>query len=176
MCIRDSYMTLIKQGSLPFGLGNRMFGSDNMNIAGVDMNPEQQRNLLAAMEDEIDVLQQGRQTTREKFREDDFDFGQPGGLFSEGGRVGMKFGGDMGRREFMKWLLGIAVGTGAALKGVWKPGMKKVAEEVAKQIPKEFAGVPGMPEWFFRAVQKIKAGGKLIELSLIHISEPTRPY
>jgi len=60
----DNYMSLIKQGSLPFGLGNRMFGSDNMNIAGVDMNPEQQRNLLASMEDEIDVLQQGRQKTR----------------------------------------------------------------------------------------------------------------
>jgi len=164
----DNYMTLIKQGSLPFGLGNRMFGSDNMNIAGVDMNPEQQRNLLASMEDEIDVLQQGRQTTREKFREDDFDFGDPGGLFSEGGRVGMKFGGPMDRREFMKWLLGIATAGGMALKGMWKPGMKKVAEEVVKQIPKEFAGVPGMPEWFFRAVQKIKAGGKLIEMADKH--------
>ena len=161
----DNYMSLIKQGSLPFGLGNRMFGSDNMNIAGVDMNPEQQRNLVASMEDEIDVFQQGRQKTREKLREDDFDFGDPGGLFSEGGRVGMKFGGPMDRREFMKWLLGIAAAGGAALKGVWKPGGKKVAEEIVKQIPKEFAGVPGMPEWFFRAVQKIKASGKLLEMA-----------
>jgi hypothetical protein len=51
---------------------------------------------------------------------------------------------------------------------MWKPGMKQVAEEVVKQIPKEFAGVPGMPEWFFRAVQKIKAGGKLIEMADKH--------
>ena len=47
----------------------------------------------------------------------------------------MKFGGPMDRRDFMKWLLGIAAAGGAALKGVWKPGGKKVAVEIVIQIP-----------------------------------------
>ena len=51
----DKYMSLIKQGSLPFGLGNSL--DDEMTIRGQALNPEQQRGLLAGMESQIDLFQ-----------------------------------------------------------------------------------------------------------------------
>ena len=160
----DNYMSLIKQGSLPFGLGNRLFGDDEMTIRGQALNPEQQRGLLAGMESQIDLFQDRRKEVRALDREDDFDFGDPGGLFSEGGRVGMKTGG-MDRRGFLKWLAGLGAAVVGGASGLFKSGGKQVIKEVAKQVPKQFANVPGMPAWFPRAVQKIKTHGKLIEMA-----------
>ena len=148
-------MSLIKQGSIPFGIGNRLFGPDSMRIAGQDLDPTQQREVLKGLEEQLDVFQEGRQETRAKWREDDFS------LFSEGGRVGMKLGGGMDRREFLKWLAGLAAGTGAALKGWWKPGAKQVAEEVTQATLK--TANPEM--WIPRLIAKIKAEGKLIEMA-----------
>ena len=175
----ENYMSLIKQGSLPFGLGNRLFGDDEMTIRGQTFNPEQQRELLRGMEDQIDVFQhgdpaqgiEGRQQVRARDRADDFDFGDPGGWFSDGGRVGMKTGG-MDRRGFLKWLaaLGATVVGGATglFKSGAKTGVKKGIEQVVKQAPKQFVGVEGMPAWFPRAVQKIKTHGKLVEMADKH--------
>ena len=175
----ENYMSLIKQGSLPFGLGNRLFGDDEMTIRGQTFNPEQQRELLRGMEDQIDVFQhgdpaqgiEGRQQVRARDRADDFDFGDPGGWFSDGGRVGMKTGG-MDRRGFLKWLaaLGATVVGGATglFKSGAKTGVKKGIEQVVKQAPKQFVGVDGMPAWFPRVVQKIKTHGKLVEMADKH--------
>ena len=154
----DNYMSLIKQGSLPFGLGNKIFGDDEMTLRGQALNPEQQRGLLAGMEDQIDLFQDQRKEVRALDREDDFDF------FSEGGRVGMKTGG-MDRRGFLKWLAGLGAAVAGGASGLFKSGGKQVIKEVAKQVPKQFANVPGMPAWFPRAVQKIKTHGKLIEMA-----------
>ena len=158
----DKYMSLIKQGSLPFGLGNRLFGDDEMTIRGQALNPEQQRGLLAGMESQIDLFQEGRRDVRALDRADDFDF------FSEGGRVGMKFGGGMDRRGFLKWLAALGATIAGGASGIFKTGAKKGIEQVVKQAPKKFIGVEGMPAWFPRAVQKIKTHGKLIEMADKH--------
>ena len=151
----ENYMSLIKQGSIPFGIGNRLFGPESMRIAGQDLDPTQQREVLKGLEEQLDVFQEGRQETRAKWREDDFD------LFSEGGRVGMRLGGGMDRRGFLKWLAGLAAGTAAALKGAWKPGAKQVAEQITKEaIP---AANPEL--WIPRLIAKIKAEGKLIGMA-----------
>ena len=169
----ENYMSLIKQGSLPFGLGNRLFGDDEMTIRGQTFNPEQQRELLRGMEDQIDLFQygdpaqgiEGRQDVRALDRADDF------GFFSEGGRVGMKTGG-MDRRGFLKWLAGLGAtvigGATGLFKSGAKTGVKKGIEQVVKQAPKQFVGVEGMPAWFPRAVQKIKTHGKLVEMADKH--------
>jgi len=163
-------MSLIKQGSLPFGLGNRLFGDDEMTIRGQTLNPEQQRELLRGMEDQIDLFQygdpaqgiEGRQDVRALDRADDF------GFFSEGGRVGMKFGGGMDRRGFLKWLAALGATVVGGATGLFKTGAKKGIEQVVKQAPKQFTNVPGMPAWFPRAVAKIKTHGKLIEMADKH--------
>ena len=155
-----NYMSLIKQGSLPFGLGNRLFGDDEMTIRGQTLNPEQQRGLLSGMEDQIDLFQEGRKEVRALDRADDFSF-------SEGGRVGMKLGG-MDRRGFLKWLAGLGAAVIGGASGLFKTGAKKGIEQVVKQAPRQFVGVEGMPAWFPRAVQKIKTHGKLIEMADKH--------
>ena len=70
----DNYMSLIKQGSLPFGLGNRIFGDEEMTLRGQVLNPEQQRELLRGMEDQIDLFQDQRKEVRALDRADDFGF------------------------------------------------------------------------------------------------------
>tara|TARA_R110002012_G_scaffold267168_1_gene450809 strand:- start:105 stop:1625 length:1521 start_codon:yes stop_codon:yes gene_type:complete len=157
----ENYMSLIKQGSLPFGLGNRLFGDEEMTLRGQTVTPEQQRQILAGIEDQIDLFQDQRQDVRALDRADDFDF------FSEGGRVGMKTGG-MDRRGFLKWLAGLGAGIAGATSGLFKTGAKKGIEQVVKQAPKKFVGVEGMPEWFPRAVAKIKTHGKLVEMADKH--------
>ena len=56
----DNYRSLILQGSIPFGMGNRMFGPDTMRIGGEDLDPTQQRELLKGMESQLDEWQAGR--------------------------------------------------------------------------------------------------------------------
>jgi hypothetical protein len=92
--------------------------------------------------------------------------------FSKGGRVGVAEGGDdfkpkgMTRRTFLKWLVGsIAACVGALTGKGLKQAAKPVVKEAIKTVPSKFAGVEGMPAWFPRAVAKIKAHGKLIELA-----------
>jgi hypothetical protein len=155
----EKYMSLIKQGSLPFGLGNRLWGDDEMTMRGQNLNPDQQRQLLAGMEGQIDLFQEGRRDVRALDRADDFDF------FSEGGRVGLWKGGGMDRRGFLKWLAALGATVVGGASGLFKTGAKKGIEQAVKQVPKQFANVPGMPAWFPRAVQKIKTHGKLIEMA-----------
>ena len=129
-----------------------------MTIRGQALNPEQQRQLLAGMEDQIDIFQDQRKEVRALDRADDFDF------FNEGGRVGMKTGG-MDRRGFLKWLVGSIAAGVTALSG---KGIKQAAKPIAKAVPKavaKFQGVEGMPLWFPRAVAKIKAHGKLLSMA-----------
>ena len=155
----DNYMSLIKQGSLPFGLGNRLFGDDEMTLRGQTVTPEQQRHLLAGMEDQIDVFQEGRRDVRALDRSDDFDF------FNEGGRVGMKTGGGLDRRGFLKWLgaLGATVIGGAT--GLLKHGWKAPAKQVVKEVAKETITTAQPEMWVPRLIAKIKAEGKLIEMA-----------
>ena len=158
----EKYMSLIKQGSLPFGLGNRLFGDDEMTIRGQTLNPEQQRGLLAGMEDQIDLFQEGRREVRALDRSEDFDF------FSEGGRVGMKWGGGIDRRAFLKWLAGLGAAVAGGASGLFKSAGKQAIQQVAKELPKQFKNVAGMPAWFPRVVQQIKTHGKLIEMADKH--------
>ncbi len=157
----DNYMSLIKQGSLPFGLGNRLVGDEEMTLRGQTLDPTQQRQVLAGMEENIDVFQDKRQDVRALDRADDFDF------FNEGGRVGLAGGGGMDRRGFLKWLMGLAAGVAGGASGLFKTGAKKGVEQVAKEVVKEAPQMlpGGVPAWFPRAVAKIKADGKLIEMA-----------
>ena len=154
----DNYRSLILQGSIPFGIGNRMFGPDTMNIGGQDLDPTQQRELLKGMESQLDEWQAGDMERRSKFREDHFE---------EGGRVGFKTGG-MDRRTFLKWLGALAAGATGIFKGKSKDVVKPLVADATKTIPAKFIGVEGMPAWFPRAVAKIKAHGKLIEMADKH--------
>ena len=156
----NNYMSLILQGSLPFGIGNRLFGDDEMTLRGQYLDSTQQRQVLAGMEEQIDLFQDERQQVRALDRADDFDF------FNEGGRVGMK-GGGMDRRGFLKWLASLGAGVVAGASGLFKTGAKKGIEQVAKEVVKEAPQMlpGGVPAWFPRAVAKIKADGKLIEMA-----------
>ena len=151
-----NYMSLIKQGSIPFGLGNRMFGPETMRIGGEDLDPTQQRETLRGMEEKLDKWQAGDMERRAKYREDDF---------SDGGRVGMKFGGGMDRREFLKWLAALTAGGVSLIKGFGKKSVAPIVKDATKAIPAKFIGVEGMPAWFPRVVAKIKTHGKLIEMA-----------
>ena len=71
----------------------------------------------------------------------------------------------MTRRTFLKWLVGsIATGV-AALSGKGLKQAAKTATATVAKTPTKFIGVEGMPVWFPRAVAKIKAHGKLLELA-----------
>ena len=48
-----NYRSLLLQGSIPFGIGNRMFGPETMRIGGQDLDPTQQRELLKGMESQL---------------------------------------------------------------------------------------------------------------------------
>ena len=154
----DNYRSLLLQGSIPFGIGNRMFGPDTMNIGGQDLDPTQQRELLKGMEAQLDEWQAGDMERRSKYREDHFE---------EGGRVGFKTGG-MNRRDFLKWLAALAAGATGIFKGKSKDVVKPLVADATKAIPAKFIGVEGMPAWFPRAIAKIKAHGKLIEMADKH--------
>ena len=69
----DGYMDLIFQGSLPFGLGNRLIGADEMTLRGQTLDPTQQRQVLAGMEENIDVFQDKRQDVTEADMENAVD-------------------------------------------------------------------------------------------------------
>ena len=158
----NNYMSLILQGSLPFGLGNRLFGDQEMTLRGQTLDPTQQRAVLKGMEGEIDIFQDERRDARVLDRADDFDF------FNEGGRVGMKTGG-MDRRGFLKWLMGLAGGVAAGTSGLFKTGGKKATEQVLTKGleagTKQFGSIEGMPAWFPRLISKIKEQGKLVEMA-----------
>ncbi len=151
-----NYRSLLLQGSIPFGMGNRMFGPDTMRIGGEDLDPTQQRELLKGMEAQLDEWQGGDMERRAKFREDHF---------ADGGRVGMKFGGEMDRRTFLKWLGALAAGATGIFKGKSKDVVKPLVVDATKTIPAKFVGVEGMPAWFPRLIAKIKTHGKLIEMA-----------
>jgi len=161
----DNYMSLIKQGSLPFGLGNRLFGDEEMTLRGQTLDPRQQRQVQTGLEHQIDLFQDERQDVRALDRADDFDF------FNEGGRVGMKTGG-MDRRGFLKWLAGLGAAVVGGASGLFKTGGKKATEQVLKKGleagTKQFGSIEGMPAWFPRLISKIKEQGKLVEMADKH--------
>ena len=64
----------------------------------------------------------------------------------------MKFGGDMDRRTFLKWLAALAAGATGIFKGKSKDIVKPLVKDATKAIPAKFIGVEGMPAWFPRAV------------------------
>ncbi len=154
----DGYMDLIFQGSLPFGLGNRLIGADEMTLRGQTLDPTQQRAVLKGMEDQIDIFQDQRKEVRALDRADDFDF------FNEGGRVGMKTGG-MDRRGFLKWLMGLAGTVGAGGSGLFKQGWKAPTKQVAETVAKETLTTTQPEMWVPRLIAKIKAEGKLLEMA-----------
>jgi hypothetical protein len=126
---------------------------------------EKQKEVLAKMkefyEGREDVAAQERAGERQ---EDFFDW------FSKGGRVGLAEGGNkppfgMTRRSFLKWLIGSIVTGVAAVSGKGLKQAAKTATATVAKTPTKFIGVEGMPAWFPRAVAKIKAHGKLLELA-----------
>jgi hypothetical protein len=170
----NTYMSLILQGSLPFGVGNRLFGDEEMTLRGQTLDPTQQREVLSGMEDQIDIFQygdpddplvEGRQDVRALDRADDFDFGDPGGWFSEGGRVGLAGGGGMDRRGFLKWLMGLAGTVGAGGSGLFKQGWKAPTKQVAETVAQETLTTTQPEMWVPRLIAKIKAEGKLLEMA-----------
>ena len=120
-----------------------------------------------------DRERKGKEFRAGERQEDFFDW------FSKGGRVGLAEGGNkspfsMTRRGFLKWLVGSIVAGVAAVSG---KGIKQAAKTTATTVaktPAKFIGVEGMPAWFPRAVAKIKAHGKLIELADKHYTQGDR--
>jgi len=154
----DNYMSLIKQGSLPFGLGNRLFGDEEMTLRGQTLDPRQQRQVQTGLEHQIDLFQDERQDVRALDRADDFDF------FNEGGRVGMKTGG-MDRRGFLKWLAGLGATVVGGASGLFKQGWKAPTKQVAETVAKETLTTTQPEMWVPRLIAKIKAEGKLLEMA-----------
>ena len=150
----EGYYDLLKRNIVPFG--DQLLGGDNLEMFGDNLNPDQQLDLQKVMEDEIGSSLLEEQEDRATSRSDFFD------TFSEGGRVGMRLGGGMDRRGFLKWLMGLGAAAVGAGSGLFKGAGTKVAKEAAKTAVKaEFPGIPGMPEWFPRLVAKIKTEGSL---------------
>ena len=144
----QSMQTIYKQGWLgTTAIGAKLLGSEELMLDGELADIDRQKEVLAKMKE----FYEGRE--------------------SKGGRVGLAEGGNkppfgsVTRRGFLKWLVGsIAVGTAALTGRGFKQAVKTTATTVA-QTPAKFVGVEGMPVWFPRAVAKIKAHGKLIELA-----------
>jgi len=150
----EGYYDLLKRNIVPFG--DQLLGGDNLEMFGDNLNPDQQLDLQKVMEDEIGSSLLEEQEDRATSRSDFFD------TFSEGGRVGMRLGGGIDRRGFLKWLMGLGAAAVGAGSGLFKGAGTKVAKEAAKTAVKaEFPGIPGMPEWFPRLVAKIKTEGSL---------------
>ena len=150
----EGYYDLLKRNIVPFG--DQLLGGDNLEMFGDNLNPDQQLDLQKVMEDEIGSSLLEEQEDRATSRSDFFD------TFSEGGRVGMRLGGGIDRRGFLKWLMGLGAAAMGAGSGLFKGAGTKVAKEAAKTAVKaEFPGIPGMPEWFPRLVAKIKTEGSL---------------
>ena len=163
----ETMNTIYKQGWLgTTAIGAKILGSEELMLEGELLDIEGQKRILAGMKDfygkREDVAAQERVGERQ---EDFFSW------FSEGGRVGMDKGGspfNVTRRGFLKWLVGsIAAGVAAVSGKGLKQAAKTTTATVAK-TPAKFIGVEGMPAWFPRAVAKIKAHGKLIEMADKH--------
>ena len=155
----DTLRTIMKQGWLgTTSLGAKILGSEELELGGEMVGLDQQKQILDNLLEDVDEFQSGRQDVTAKERQQEFF-----NWFSDGGRVGMKSGG-MDRRTFLKWLAGIAATATGLIKGKGLTTKAPVAKAVPKAIAK-FKGVEGMPAWFPRAVAKIKAHGKLIEMA-----------
>lgn len=165
----ETMNTIYKQGWLgTTALGAKLLGSEELMFEGEMRDLEYQKMML----DQMKEFYEGREevATKERVGDRQEDFFS---WFSKGGRVGVAEGGDdfkpkggMTRRTFLKWLVGsIAAGVAAVTgKGV-KQAAKTATTTATKSIPTKFAGVEGMPGWFPRAVEMIKAKGVLKELA-----------
>jgi hypothetical protein len=165
----QSMQTIYKQGWLgTTAIGAKLLGSEELMLDGELADIDRQKEVLAEMKAFYEGREEKGTRLRTGERQEDFF-----SWFSGGGRVGLAeggnkkpFGGFMTRRSFLKWLVGsIAAGTAALTGRGLKQAAKTVTTTAGKKIPAHFVGVEGMPEWFFRAVQKIKASGKLIEMA-----------
>ena len=160
--------TIYKQGWLgTTALGAKLLGSEELMFEGEMLDLDAQKHILAGFKQHYEDREKAGKEFRAGERQEDFF-----SLLSKGGRVGMDKGGSpftMTRRGFLKWLVGsIAAGVAAVSGKGLKQATKTATTTVAKAIPAKFAGVEGMPLWFPRAVAKIKAHGKLLELADKH--------
>ena len=168
----ETMNTIYKQGWLgTTAIGAKILGSEELMFEGEMLDIEAQKKILSGMKDfygkREDVATQERVGERQ---EDFFSW------FSGGGRVGLKEGGQkpfgsMTRRSFLKWLVGSIAAGVAAVSGKGLKQVAKTATTTAAKTPAKFAGVEGMPLWFPRAVAKIKAHGKLIEMADKHYTQ-----
>ena len=167
----ETMNTIYKQGWLgTTAIGAKLLGSEELMFEGEMLDIEAQKKILSGMKDFYGKREDVATKERVGDRQEDFF-----SWFSGGGRVGLAEGGNkkpfgsMTRRSFLKWLVGsITVGVAALTGRGLKQAAKTVTTTAGKKIPAHFAGVEGMPEWFFRSVQKIKASGKLIEMADKH--------
>ena len=158
----DTLRTIMKQGWLgTTSLGAKILGSEELELGGEMIGLDQQKQVLDRLRTDVDEFQSGREDVTAKDRQQEFF-----NWFSDGGRVGMKTGG-MDRRTFLKWIAGLAATATGLIKGKGLTTKAPIAKAVPKAIAK-FQGVEGMPAWFPRAVEMIKAKGKLIEMADKH--------
>ena len=165
----ETMETIYKQGWLgTTALGAKLLGSEELMFEGEMRDLDYQKMMLDQMKEFYEGREEKATDLRAGERQEDFF-----SWFSKGGRVGVAEGGDdfkpkggMTRRTFLKWLVGsIAAGVAAVTgKGV-KQAAKPVVKEAVKAVPAKFAGVEGMPGWFPRAVEMIKAKGVLKEMA-----------
>jgi len=93
--------------------------------------------------------------------DDGFDFGEAvkkamSEGYAEGGRIGFKFGGDAGRRAFLKLMGGVGAGIAGLKTGLLSLGGKGATKQVAKELTSVPIGnAEGMPAWFKPLVNKI---------------------
>jgi hypothetical protein len=159
--------TIYKQGWLgTTALGAKLLGSEELMFEGEMMDLDAQKRVLAGMKEHYEDREKTGKEFRAGERQEDFF-----SWFSKGGRVGMDKGGSpfsMTRRGFLKWLVGSIVAGVAAVSGKGIKQATKTATATVAKTPAKFIGVEGMPAWFPRAVAKIKAHGKLIEMADKH--------
>ena len=163
----QTMQTIYKQGWLgTTAIGAKILGSEELMFEGEMLDLDAQKHVLAGMKKHYEEREKLSAEDRAADRQEDFF-----SWFSKGGRVGMEKGGspfNMTRRGFLKWLVGSIVAGVAAVSGKGLKQAAKTATSTVAKTPAKFIGVEGMPAWFPRAVAKIKAHGKLIEMADKH--------
>ena len=169
----ETMNTIYKQGWLgTTAIGAKLLGSEELMFEGEMLDIEAQKKILSGMKDFYGGREQMESYQRAGERQEDFF-----SWFSGGGRVGLAEGGNkkpfgsMTRRSFLKWLVGSIAAGVAAVSGRGLKQAAKTATATVAKTPAKFIGVEGMPAWFPRAVYKIKAHGKLIEMADKHYTQ-----
>ena len=160
----QTMQTIYKQGWLgTTALGAKLLGSEELMFEGEMLDLDAQKRVLAGFKQHYEDREKTGKEFRAGERQEDFF-----SLLSKGGRVGMDKGGSpfsMTRRGFLKWLVGSIVTGVAAVSGKGLKQAAKTATTTVAKTPAKFVGVEGMPAWFPRVVEMIKAKGVLKELA-----------